>query len=544
MSNTESNFVRHEECPSCGSRNNLARYSDGHGYCFSPECGYFEPADADFSSVANGTQQRVMVTEMVGVIASIPERRISEQTCKKYNVRVEYDSKGVIDKHHYPFTDAETGEIVCTKVRRVEDKQFSINGTYTNKLGLFGQETCRGTGKYITITEGEVDCLSVSEMFDRKWDVVSLRSGAQSAAKEIKEQLEWLEGYENIVLCFDSDKAGQIAVDAVKDLFSPNKLKIAKLPLKDASEMLMANRIREFSQAWWDAKTHRPDGIIAGVDTWERILNSRKAKSIPYPWSGLNDLVKGIRPYELVTVTSGSGMGKSQLIRELEFFLFNTTKDNIGVIALEESIDRTALGIMSMAANKPLHEDEEADPETFKEYWDSTLGTDRFYLLEHFGSTAEDTLMSHVRYLTKALDCKWIILDHLAIVVSSQENGDERKNIDAIMTKLRTLVQELGVGLFLVSHLKRSGGLSHEEGGKISLSDLRGSQSIAQLSDIVIGMERDQQSDCEIVRNTTTIRVLKNRYTGLTGPACYLRYDRETGRMFETTKPEEASNDF
>ena len=150
--------------------------------------------------------------------------------------------------------------------------------------------------------------------------------------------------------------------------------------------------------------------------------------------------------------------------------------------------------------------------------------------------------MSQIRYLAKAMDCKWIILDHLSIVVSSQEGGDERKNIDAIMTKLRTLVQELGVGLFLVSHLKRSSGQAHEDGGKISLSELRGSQSIAQLSDIVLGLERDQQNDDEVVRNTTTVRVLKNRYTGLTGPACYLKYDKVTGRMLETSKPAEVSN--
>ena len=521
MSSEQSTFVRHEECPQCGSRNNLSRYSDGHAWCFTPQCAYFEPATTGFSSLTNGTQQRVMATEMIGTIAAIPDRRISELTCKKYNVRVEYDSKGVISKHHYPFTDVNTGEVVCTKVRRVEDKQFTINGAYTGNLGLFGQETCRGSGKFITITEGELDCLSVSEMFDRKYDVVSLRTGSQSAAKEIKEQLEWLEGYDNVVICFDNDKAGQLAVDSVKHLFSPNKLKIVKLPLKDASDMLVANRVRDFTTSWWDAKTYRPDGIVAGIDTWDIILNAHKVKSIPYPWSGLNDLVKGVRPHELVTITSGSGMGKSQLIREIEYFLFTATQDNIGILALEEIIKRTALGIMSMAANKPLHEDEDLEPETFKEFWDHTLGSDRFYLLQHWGSTAEDTLMSHIRYMAKALDCKWIILDHLSIVVSSQEHGgDERKNIDAIMTKLRTLVQELGIGLFLVSHLKRSGGLSHEEGGKISLSDLRGSQSIAQLSDIVIGLERDQQNENEQIRNTTTVRVLKNRYTGLTGPAC------------------------
>lgn len=180
-----------------------------------------------------------------------------------------------------------------------------------------------------------------------------------------------------------------------------------------------------------------------------------------------------------------------------------------------------------------------------KIYWEAIMGSNRFYLLDHWGSTGEENLMAKVRYMAKAMDCKWIVLDHLSIVVSAQDNGDERKAIDSIMTNLRTLVQELGIGLFLVSHLKRSSGQSHEEGGRVSLSELRGSQSIAQLSDIVIGLERDQQCEDEEIRNTTVVRVLKNRYTGLTGPACYLHYDKFTGRMKEVPKPVEVvDNDF
>ncbi len=141
--------------------------------------------------------------------------------------------------------------------------------------------------------------------------------------------------------------------------------------------------------------------------------------------------------------------------------------------------------------------------------------------------------------MAKGLDCKWIILDHLSIVVSDQETGDERKAIDSIMTKLRQLVQETGVGLFLVSHLRRPSGKAHEDGGQISLAELRGSASIAQLSDMVIGLERDQQNDNEQIRNTTTVRILKNRYAGLTGACCYLKYDKITGRMREVPKPQE-----
>ena len=539
----DSQFVKHESCPRCQSSDALARYSDGHAHCFAVGCGYRESSKGEVMTEAEPAVTLKRPLEVAGVVADIPDRRISAKTCRKFNVTVEYSSDGSISKHHYPYYSTDTDDVKGSKVRLVQNKNFFATGTLQG-TGLFGQQTCRGKGKYITITEGELDALSVSEIFENKWDVVSLRSGASSAAKEIKEQLEWLEGYENVVLCFDGDKAGQAAIDEVKDVFSPGKLKICKLPLKDASEMLQSGKVREFVSAWWDAKPYQPDGIVSGNDTWEAITGKMKVKSIAYPWQGLNDMTKGFRPYELVTITSGSGMGKSQMIRELEYYFLNATEDNIGILALEEDVARTALGIMSVAADCPLHLEEDLDEQLAFPYWEETLGTGRYYLFDHWGSTSEDNLLARVRYMAKALDCKWIVLDHLSIVVSAQDNGDERKAIDGIMTKLRALVQETGVGLFLVSHLRRTQGKPHEDGGRISLGELRGSQAIAQLSDMVIGLERNQQHEDPEIRNTTTVRILKNRYAGLTGAACWLKYDNFTGRMSETSKPKEHDNDL
>ena len=122
-------------------------------------------------------------------------------------------------------------------------------------------------------------------------------------------------------------------------------------------------------------------------------------------------------------------------------------------------------------------------------------------------------------------------MDHVSIIVSSLDTDDERRAIDEMMTKLRKLCEETGIVLFLVSHLKRPQGKGHEDGGQVSLSQLRGSASLAQLSDLVIGIERDQQTEDESVRNVSTLRVLKNRYSGATGPAGKLKYVAETGRM-------------
>jgi twinkle protein len=341
-----------------------------------------------------------------------------------------------------------------------------------------------------------------------------------------------------VVLCFDNDKVGQDAARQCLDLFSPNKAKNVALSVKDAGDMLKQGQIKQFVQEWWNAKTYRPDGIVAGVDTWDLVVEQENIRSIPYPWQCLNELTHGFRPKELVTITSGSGMGKSQIIRELQYYMLNATEDNIGILALEEDIPKTTLGLMSLVAEQPLHLDKTITREEKRKYWEMTLGTGRYYLLDHWGSTHEENLLSRVRYMAKGLDCKWIFLDHLSIVVSDQEQGDERKAIDSIMTKLRQLVQETGIGLFLVSHLRRpSGGKGHEDGAQVSLADLRGSAAIAQLSDMVIGLERNQQHKDEEVRNTTTVRVLKNRFAGLTGPACYLYYDKDSGRITETNCP-------
>lgn len=133
--------------------------------------------------------------------------------------------------------------------------------------------------------------------------------------------------------------------------------------------------------------------------------------------------------------------------------------------------------------------------------------------------------------MVRGCGCSTIILDHVSIVVSGIQTDDERKTIDTLMTSLRSMVQELDVRMIVISHLKRVDGKTHEEGGQISLNHLRGSGSIAQLSDLVVGLERNQQDSDE--QHTTRIRVLKNRFTGDTGPAGALKYDPETGLLSE-----------
>jgi twinkle protein len=297
--------------------------------------------------------------------------------------------------------------------------------------------------------------------------------------------------------------------------------------------MLVAGRTSELLDAMWGAKTYRPDGIIAGTDIWDVIITEDDKFSIPYPYSGLQDKTGGCRRGEIVTITAGSGIGKSQFARELAHNIVKSG-ETIGYIALEENVKRTGLGLMSIEMNQLLHLTQKDVPEDeLRKAFDNTVGSGRVFLYDHWGSTDSDNLLSKIRYLVRGCDCKYIILDHISIVVSGLEGGDERRIIDNTMTRLRALVEELDCGLILVSHLKRpSGDRGHEDGAQTSMAQLRGSAAIGQLSDIVIGLERNQQDDSH--PNISQVRVLKNRWSGETGLCCSLEYNTTTGRMIET----------
>jgi len=516
----ESEFIRHEPCPECKSKDNLGRYSDGHAWCFG--CNYREPAVTEPEFV-NSSMASDMIT---GEYKDLTKRKITSETCKFFNYQVgQYNGEVVQIANYYN----EKYQVVAQHIR-FPNKKFIWLGDL-DEVCLFGQHKWKGNQKMITITEGEIDAMSVSQVQNNKWPVVSVPSGAQSAKKYIKKNLEWLESFETVVLMFDNDEPGNKASLECAQLFSPKKARISKLRLKDANEMLVSNRGQDIIHHVWNARPYTPEGIIAGADTWELVIQDDSKESTPYIWNGLNKKCKGIRKGEIVLLTAGSGTGKSQVCREIAYNLISKGK-TIGYIALEESVARSVRGLMSINLNQKIHEEEvrkTLDKQTLKNSWDKIQPYTYFH--KHFGSTDSENLMSKIRYLVKGCDCDYIFLDHINMVVSGLE-GDERKLIDYTMTKLRTLVEECNFGLILVCHLKRiESKQGHEEGALTSLSHLRGSHALAQLSDIVIGFERNQQS--EENHNLMTVRVLKNRYTGDTGVATTLVYDEDTGRLSE-----------
>jgi twinkle protein len=246
-------------------------------------------------------------------------------------------------------------------------------------------------------------------------------------------------------------------------------------------------------------------------------------------------------------LTGGTGLGKSSVTRELEHHLIKNTQDNVGIIALEENWLRTADGIVSIEANDRIYLSEKRSKYTKEELhtlFDKAIEKGRVFIHAHLGATDIDEIFSKLRYIIVGCECDWVVVDHLHMLVNVLTEGDERRGIDMLMNRLRSLVEETGVGMILVSHLRRAqGDRGHEKGIQVSLSHLKGSQGIAQLSDCVIALERNQQAENPEEANITKVRVLKSRYTGDTGMACSLKYDIDTGRLHEVTEEETFTNE-
>jgi twinkle protein len=455
-----------------------------------------------------------------GSAERLQKRRLSEKTNSFY--RIFRDGNTL----RFPYFTSD-GVLKGVKIK-TKQKDFIYEGVSTDTL--FGQHLFPSTGKRIVITEGELDAASCYEAMPG-WPMVSLPHGAASARKDVQKQIPLFQGYEEIVLFFDSDDAGRKATEETASVLPPGKVKIARLQgFKDASDALQAGDAEAIRKAIWDAKSFRPDGIVDAESLRDLVTTPQKPFDHEYPFKGLNEKLHGIRYGELTTFTAGSGSGKTSIMRHIATHLLQKG-ERVGILELEASNRRTALGLMSCAVGKNLHLGEHDEKELDSAFSDSVAGWNLF-LFDGFGSYDPDIIYNRIEYLATGLDCKIIILDHLSILLSGLE-GDERRMIDTTMTRLRSLVERTGIALFLVSHLRRASNdkNSHEEGGRVSLSSLRGSHSIAQISDQVVALEIDQQADAK--RKLTTVRILKNRYSGEVGVACKLAYDLSTCRFNE-----------
>ena len=528
----DTNFIKHTSCEGCGSSDANAVYSDGSAFCFS--CKKTQGKDTQDTEVVFDVVQTNLNLDEIESLPVDTFRNISKQVLYNAGVKVEYDQDRNIISHYYPITINK--KVKAYKKRIVATKDFRVVGK-AEVPELFNQSNC-GRYKNLVITEGEIDCLSIIEMLTKakaKFDVVSIVNGAQSARRNIASNLDFVNKYDKVFLAFDNDEPGIASANDAAHVIKPGKAHIVNSVYKDANDALCKEQSDTYLSSVWGSKVYKPDNFVSGEKIWDAFKERSTVKSVPYPncLKGLNDKLFGMRLGEITLFTSGTGSGKSTVVKETILNLLEQSDTKVGLISLEESIGDTATKLIGMSINKNIRMPDDVTEEEARKGYEKVFGDERLILLDHQGSVADTSLLDRIEYLA-ALGCSYLILDHITIAVSEGVDGATgNEAVDKVMSSLLKIVKRYNIHLTLISHLRKSSGegKSFEEGIMPNLDSIKGSGSIKQISFDIIGFARNMMATEKSDRNIVKFAVLKSRFSGDTGPAGQASYNVNTGRL-------------
>lgn len=497
---------QHIPCSDCGSSDAKCIYEDGHSYCFSCQT-YIGP---------EGGKE---IFEETYSYEYLPYRGINKSTFKKYGGLTKINSEGKPVSIGYPHRDG------TAKVRTLDKKGFYYekNGKETVKPGCFGLDKFpAGSHKYVVITEGYEDALSLHQVLH--CPVVSVKSSSNAVA-DCSVDRAHLNSFERIYLAFDADQAGRDAARAVSKLFDFSKvyeLKFAGGDRKDANDYLRNGEADVLRNLFANAKKYLPETIVSSFSDFEKIIQEKPKEGISYGISTLDYMTYGIRTGESILITAQEGVGKTEVMHKIEHSILTETKDAVGAIFLEEPKRRHLQALAGIHLKRPVHLPDcgTSDADIFTAVQKVVGRDDRLHVYSHFGSDDPEVILDTIRFLVSARSCRYILLDHITMVVSGLGGDNERRALDYLSTRLEMMVKELDFALIVVSHVNDDG-------------LTRGSRNISKIADIRIDLKRDITNPDPIIRRTTNLTVSKNRFCGRTGPAGQLLFDPATYTLNE-----------
>jgi twinkle protein len=504
---------QHLPCPCGSSSDAYTEYPTG-GYCFSCGKKFFHDKDTNLLETKPAATKAVSTTTQI-----MSHRGHSKETAAFFGIKHSVDEEGNVVTVWYPYSDGAILE------RDTKTKAFKWHN-YT-KPGLAGAEKfSAASAKAITITEGAEDMQSVYEMLGSKYPVVSVTS-ASSAMKDCAAKKDFLNSFDRIYLCFDNDAPGKKAVIQVSSLFPFDKIYVVdKTRFKDANEYQLNGATEEYRRLWYNAKRHDPENVVSSFTDLASIFKQPKKKAIcTFPFTTLQEMTLGIRTGETYLYKAQEGIGKTELFGAIEHHFVKNTDFPVGLIHLEEDVQRTAMRFVNYEVKEPVHLEgfTKYDNDAIFEVYKKIAGRDNRLHFYKKGKNDNDTdaFLAAIRFMVASAGCRALFFDHVTRLATSFRLEDERKELDYVSTKLSEMAEELDFSLHMISAVNDEG-------------LTRGSRNLSKEAWTVINLKRDKMSQDTLERNTTYLEIEKNRHASFTGPAGRVFFDPSTFILSET----------
>lgn len=539
-------FLRHESCPECGSRDNLARYASGRGWCHG--CGHFEPPDDD-NYTPTPRAPRVFNPIPGEIVPIASSYGIDEKTCRALGIKIVQFSckdpdgdplprKGCLSFDYHNAKGELWGQKVRYKISENEKTYSFPHADGKPPLWLMHKWGPGCDTRNLVVWEGEGDCSAYYQLTGGKYPTVSLPTGAKGSCDVLRDHYDFLDRFDKVVLIFDGDETGRDWATKAAACLPPGKAFIGEVHgHKDARTALMAGDGKAITSAFFNAREYKPEGIFTIADLKEDAI---KPVEMGIPWwtPELTKWTYGRRWGETYLLGAGAGVGKTDFCTQSICYDALTLGLMTGVIYLEQTPVETVKRVAGKRAGKAFHIPMEEGGYTQAELEASIEELDasgKFLFGGNFSASAWPDIRSRIRYMVVSKGCQVIYLDNLTALI---DPSNERSSVETIVKEISLLAQELGIIIIVVSHLATPEGKPHEEGGRVMLKHFKGSRAIAAWFHYAFGIERNTQAEDPEMRQYSTFRCVKDRYTGrANGKTMCFRFVPDTAQLVESEFP-------
>lgn len=531
-------FLRHESCPRCGSKDNVGVYDDGRKECYSPNCDYLIlPKDyRENLEKQVATNFKYTFGEYPLFLQNILE--LNAKTITKYRVtRIESSDTASISFPYY-----RDGKVVGAKERALtkqstyfwDEKLFFVRGDIS--CLLFGNQTIEhNNNKPILITEGEIDAMAAYQMLGNEYHCLSIPNGSKSTKATLAKNLELLSD-KKVYICFDNDEAGRIATDVAMEALPFGTTFRVNLPedFKDAHEMLVAGQFTAFTEAVNTAQPMTPKGVNDTKELMERAIANWKdffssEGTFTTGYDNLDNLmIDGFRVGEVIVLAAGSGVGKSTFAFNIAHnVLKNNTKtlflpsemSDEDVFMLMASI-KTEQRLIDMAAS------ERAAIDTDRIVQSMNPLIDTLHIHRNLNGVNTKQLCDIISFYCRAYQVRFVVLDHIHHITSDIDNYT--RHLDNLATRLKEVAIDCKCTILSIAHTNREA--TDKQTKKVEVARIRSSEGIVQNADMVLGLERDRASTTKAI-----LKPLKaHRIKGIYDPIVF-DFNRDTLRYTEST---------
>ena len=440
----------------------------------------------------------------------LEKREINKDCIERFNLG--YDDGWLVVPHYIE------KKPVSIKYRKIEGKEF--RRMKDTPSVLFNVDNLDHSKKYIIIVEGEFDAIKGTQ--ERIPNIVATTLGAESFPYD---WMKYLEPFETVYICFDSDEIGQKGARKTAEKIGLDKCKNIALPMKDLNDYLQVYNKKDFKELFDEARHFDIDEIktleTCLEDFDEYLKDDKSLRGLSSGYLQLDSILRGFQNEDLIIISGSSTVGKTTFALNIMLSMLKEGK-SILCFLLEGRMMYFVERLITIEAKKQVTELSKTELEKIKEqFQDYKL---YFYTGPQGGLTVQ-TLINKTHQCKTIYDIDVLILDHLHKVV---ERGKD--NYSALVGKsvsdLKNLAVDEKIPVIVITHIRKMA----RPDVVPTMQDLRDSSFAHQDPDVILMMWSNRED--EEVKDNVLIKILKNK-TGEDNVDIFYVFHRSSGFIEE-----------